>query len=95
MQNSVLPANLSLIRSNGCVASVDMTPPLSPATRCSYLTPEKKESGTVLVGVSLTSAAIAVNIIFGELGVKCSPANFGHARNLPAKQLIIFGAIYF
>ena len=55
---SVLPANLSLIKSNGCVANVETTPPLSPATRCSYLTPEKKDSGTLLVGVSRTSSAI-------------------------------------
>ena len=55
---SVLPANLSLIKSNGCVASVETTPPLSPAIRCSYLTPEKKESGTLSVCVSRTSSAI-------------------------------------
>lgn len=31
-----LPANLVLIRSNGCSISVEITPPDIPATKCSY-----------------------------------------------------------
>ena len=95
---SYIPANLSLIKSNGCVASVDTTPPLSPATRCSYWTPEKKESGTVLDGVSRTSSAIvsidrerslALLLNSVRLGLKqVPPTHFGHAHYLPAKQLI-------
>ncbi len=101
MQNSILsilPANLSLIKSNGCVASVETTPPLSPATRCSYLTPEKKESGT-LVGVSLTSSDISVPsgpvyIIFGEIGVKCSPAHQLLASLVPRPHSRVRGEIW-
>lgn len=33
-----LPANLIFNRSNGCSRTVDVTPPVTPATRCSYFT---------------------------------------------------------
>ena len=37
-----IPANLSLMRSKGCVIKVDNTPPVNPAMRCSYLSPLQK-----------------------------------------------------
>ena len=36
-QIKLSPANLILSKSSGCKTTVDATPPLMPATRCSYL----------------------------------------------------------
>ena len=38
-----IPANLSLMRSNGCVTSVEATPPAKPAAKCWYLKPESRD----------------------------------------------------
>lgn len=37
-QSKDLPANLIFSKSKGCNNKVDVTPPVMPATRCSYLT---------------------------------------------------------
>lgn len=53
-----LPAKRILMRSNGCSISVDVTPPETPATRCSYLTWEN-----TLTFILLALAGVALLFI--------------------------------